>query len=105
MDTQTSATIVGQRVEIDPDWQSHSQLSFQDLEKDSTISSAPTPPSSEEVTRTEGAYILSPPTTATEAARLDVQHTLWGISLGGRLHVTALDPLRAYKVSYLAPLS
>lgn len=98
-DTQISTIIVGQQLEIDTALQPLSQKSTHTPEKDATTSSPPTPPSNDRTTRTDGAYVLSPPTTATESARLDVQHDLWAISLGGRLHITPLDPKKAYKVN------
>ena len=98
MDVQTSNMIVGQQLEIDTDWQPLSQKHISEPEKGATTSTPSKPSSSEETKLTDGAYILSPPTTANESARLDVQHDLWTISIGGRLHITPLDPRKAYKV-------
>ena len=102
MDTHSSAIIVGQQLEIDTAFQAHSQRPLHTPEKDATTSSPPKSSSSEGNNRTDGAYVLSPPTTASESARLDVQHDLWAISLGGRLHITPLDPKKTYKVNSIS---
>ena len=95
--------IIGQVLEIDSASRLSSEPTANKTHQKDATAYTPGIASSQDADDTDKAYTLLPPTTAVEAARLDVQHGLWAKSLDGSLYISPLDSKKALKVCPISP--
>lgn len=92
--------IICQILEVDPNFQPTAHEQNDMTRQDDATPSPPNNPSIKDVNGSDQAYAPPPPSTAGEAARLDVQHGLWAKTLGERLYISPLDKEQVHTVSY-----